>query len=157
MIDINRFCGDNLGGVIEFTFIPSRDVLSIPTPIDGKVLEEIELKPYKQWYRGYGTLETMGYEEDTNSTKHGTLYSKKFISIVPKILPEYTNLFHEMRNENFIVVGRDSNNIKTIYGSIEEPLKFKNTKNTKVKIAERNEIAITFFCDGTKPSYAYCI
>ncbi len=62
-----------------------------------------------------------------------------------------------MRNKKFIVKCTNSNGIKLLIGSIQEPLKFSAALASKTQIAELAGYSITFYGDGTLPAMVYDI
>ena len=155
MNDIKKPSGDNIGGLIRFNFIPYEDVESIDMPIDGKVTIEVELKEGKQWYCGYGTLGSMSYTETPSENMNGAVFSKLLSAVCPQDGEENNALFNEMRNRRFIVDYTDSNGLRKLIGSIEEPLKFNATLNTQTSMPGLNAHAISFYGEGTFKAYIY--
>ncbi|OFY87859.1 MAG: hypothetical protein A3F72_03020 [Bacteroidetes bacterium RIFCSPLOWO2_12_FULL_35_15] len=157
MDDITLFEDDNLGGIIRFKIAKADDVESIDDAIDGAITTEITLKANCRWYEVYATLGTIGYAEPTEDTNSGTVYKRNISAFSPKDTIEKTKIFNEMRNGKFIVDYTDSNKLRKIIGSIEEPVRFKYSLNTKSNIPELAGYNISFFGDGTHPAYVYDI
>lgn len=155
MNDINKFSGENLGGLIRFNFAVVSDILTIEEAVDSKISKVIKMKPGTRWYSGYATLGTMSFTEPTEETNAGPIYKRSFNAFCPKDDEEKTDLFARMRNEKFILDITDSNCLRKIIGSINEPLSFKSTLNKKANMPELAGYAISFFGDGTHPSYIY--
>jgi hypothetical protein len=157
MNDINEFFGNNLGGVLRFNFIPVAHCVSIDMPIKGKVLKPVEVLTGKRWFSGYATLETIGFAEPSELTDNGTIYKPKFTAIVPKDSAEATHLFDQMSNGRFLLDYTDSNGLRKLVGSLDEPLFFSADLNTKQNIAGRNEHLINFYGTTTNKAYVYDI
>ena len=155
MKDINELCGDNLGGLICFEFIPKDDVQSVPEVVDGKILKPVVLKAKKYWFKGYGTLGTMGFSEDQDNGDHGAQYNPKMSAVIPKEMAENSALYYEMRHVEFLVKYTNANGLKKLVGTIEEPLKFMASLNTGDDIPKRNQHAISFYGKTTKPAAVY--
>ncbi len=157
MRDINQFSGDNLGGNIRFEFAEINDIDSIAESIDGNITEKVILKDGKQWYCGYATQQSIGYTETTEDSAAGILYKRSLVAFCPKDNSDNKDLFYEMRNKKFIVKCTNSNGIKLLIGSIQEPLKFSAALASKTQIAELAGYSITFYGDGTLPAMVYDI
>lgn len=157
MRDINEPCGDNLGGINSFEFIPITDISSIPDLYRGKLIRPIVLVSGKRWFKGYGTFETIGFTEDDAKSKDGTSFLPKFKCVVPKELYENEALYFVMRHQQFIVKYKNNNGLTKIIGTLEEPLQFTYSLNTGSTVTTRNQHNIEFFGDTTRPAIVYDI
>lgn len=155
MDDINEYSGDNLGGVIGFKFIPVTDVQSIENPIDHVITTAVVLKTNKRWFSAYATQGTIGYSETSEQTAHGEVFKQQLVAIIPKDDKDKAVLFNKMRNQKFIVDYTDSNGLRKLIGSLEEPLFFSSSANTKTEMSGRNEHSITFYGTGTHKAFIY--
>jgi len=155
MDDINRFEGDNMGGLIRFDFALAKDIESIEEPVDSVICGAVIMKPGTRWYCGYATRGTIGYTEPTEDTSAGPVYKKSFSAFCPKDDQEKTSLFARMRNELFVIKFLDSNLQCKIAGSLTEPLSFKYVLNTKTNMSDLAGYAINFYGDGTHEAYLY--
>lgn len=157
MNDIKEYSGNNLGGILRFRFILSDDVETYGTPDNHRIIEPLQLKTGKYWKDAYATLETIGYTEKPESSKHGEVFKCSFVGVTPQDSPENAHNFNAMRNGKFLVDYTDSNGLRKIIGSIDEPLSFKSSLNTKQKIADRNEHVFEFYATITHKAYVYDI
>jgi len=157
MEDLNELKNDNIGGIIRFNFIPVQDVQSISTPLNNKVLEPIEVKEYKRWYCAYATRGTMGYTEEQTDTPNGNIFKRKFVAVCPQDSDEMCDTLNLMRNQRFILDYTDANGLRKLVGTIDEPLFFTSTLNTKTDMNGRNEHAISFYGDASHKAYVYDI
>lgn len=157
MRDINEPCGDNLGGINCYEFIPVTDISSFPDLYRGKLIKPIVLLSGKKWFKGYGTFETIGFSEPDGKSNNGTSFSPKLKCIVPKELYENEVLYFEMSNQQFIVKYKNNNGLTKIIGTLAEPLKFSYSLETGSAVANRNHHAIEFFGDTTQPAIQYDI
>lgn len=155
MKNINSPDGDNIGGVLRFNFIDVNDVDIIPDPIEGKIIEVVTLKEGKQWYCGYGTLDTIGYTESSEQTSSGTIYKKQFVASCPQDSADNGSLFEENRHKKFILDYTDSNGLRKLVGTIDEPLFFLSVLNTQTNRVSLAGHSITFYCDSTHKSPQY--
>jgi hypothetical protein len=157
MEDLNQLKNDNVGGIIRFNFIPVQDVDSIVMPVNNKVLEPLEVKEGKRWYCAYATLGTIGYTEEQSDTDNGGIFKRKFTAICPQDNDEMTDTLNAMRNQRFIIDYMDANGLRKLVGTIEEPLFFTSTLNTKTDMRGRNEHVISFYGDASHKAYVYDI
>lgn len=155
MNDINEYSGDNLGGIIRFKFIPVTDVESIASPIDHVITTPVILKTDKRWFSAYATMGTIGYTEASEQTANGGLFKRQLVAIIPKDDKDKAKLFNKMRNQRFIVDYVDSNGLRKLIGSLEEPVFFSSTQNTKTEMPGRNEHSISFYGTGTHKAFIY--
>lgn len=155
MKDINRPLFENLGGIIKFNFVPIEHVDSIDIPIKGIITQPVSLASGKQWFSGYGTLGSISFTETPEKTNAGELFKRVFTAFCPKDDEEIDTLFNEMRNMQFLLDYTDSNGLRKLIGSIDEPLKFSASLNTKSQMQELAGHSISFFGDGTHKSYVY--
>lgn len=157
MRDINKPSGDNLGGVLRFNFIDVNDVQSIADAVNSTVSTAVTLKTAMQWYEGYGTLGSIGFTEIPEMTGAGTLYKRQFVALCPQDGEDINDLFNEMRNKQFIIDYTDSNGLRKLVGSLEEPLNFAATLNTKTNMPELAGHSISFYGDASHKAYRYDI
>lgn len=144
MNDINKHCGDNLGGIFLFRVIPVDDVQSIPLLVDGKVCEPVILKTDKRWFDVYGTEGTMKYLEEPQTSEHGDFYKASITSFIPKGRSEVKAVLDEMKNKNFIIDIIDNNSFRRLVGTIAEPLKFSVGYDSGNKVTTSNGYSISF-------------
>lgn len=157
MNDINRLEGDNLGGIVRFKFIPVDDIRIIDDAVAGVVSVEITLQASKKWFCAYATLGTMGYTESPTNSSAGTIFSRQFSAFIPKDSAEINAQLNEMRDVRFVLDYTDSNGLRKIVGSIEEPLNFSSSLNTQSDMPGRNGHNIVFSGDATHKAYVYDI
>jgi hypothetical protein len=149
--------GNNLGGILRFRFIPVADVQSFPLPINGMITEPLTIKTGKQWYCGYSTLEKTRYTEPDDSTNGGVVFKKTFAGFYPKDQEEMSVLFNSMRHDRFLIDYTDSNKIRKLVGTLQEPLQFSSNLNTGEKLVDLAGHSFRFFGDGTAKSFIYDI
>jgi hypothetical protein len=157
MEDIKQPVGDNLGGLLRFNYIPVKDVESIPDAIDGKVVEEVVVKEGKRWYAGYATQGTIGFSEPTEKNPAGTIFKPLFVGVCPQDNEQNNFLFHQKRDQQFIIDITDSNGLRRLVGSIAEGLEFSAALSTQTDVAGRNGYNISYSGDTTHRSYIYDI
>ncbi len=155
MNDIDEFDGDNLGGIIRFKFIPVTDVESIDNPIDHVIATPVILKTNKRWFDAYATKGTIGFTEVPEKTANGDVFKLQFNAICPKDSADRSNVFNQMRNQRFIVDYTDYNGLRKLIGSLEEPLFFSSSLNTKTEVVGRNEHSISFYGESSHKAYVY--
>jgi hypothetical protein len=155
MKDIEQYKNDNLGGIVKFKFIPVDDVESIDIAIEHIITTPVVLKENKRWFDAYATLGTMQYTEVQEKTPSGDIFKCQLVAAIPKDWADISDQLNKMRNQRFIVDYTDSNGLRKLVGSIDEPLFFKSELNTKNEAAARNEHIITFFGESSHKAYIY--
>lgn len=157
MDDIIKPNRRNIGGVLRYNFIDVNDVQSIDIAINSVISNAVTLKAGKQWSVGYGTLGSMSYTEPPELTSSGTIYKRLFTAACPEDNAGNTNLFELMSNKQFIIDYTDNNGLRKLVGSLDEPLFFSPTLNTKSGIPELGGNFISFYGDGSHKAYIYDI
>ncbi len=157
MKDINKPCGDNLGGVLLFRVALVDDVQSIPLPINGKVCEPVVMQTGKQWYDVYGTPGTMGFSEDETPSDHRSYFVVEINASIPKDRTEVRNSLDDLREKKCIVDCLDSNLERRLVGTITEPLKCITAFDTTNKVTGKNAHTIKILGSILQRSPTYFI
>lgn len=157
MNDINKHCSDNIGGVYLLKFIPKTDVSSIPATINGKVCEPVILNSGARWYEFYGTEGTKSLKEDQQPSEHGDYFKLKLAGSTPKIRTDVSDIFNEMKDQEFIIDCTDNNGNRRLLGTINEPLRFQFTSDTGNGAANKNAYTFEFYGDVSKVPPTYYI
>ena len=157
MNDINKPCGDNVGGIFLFKIAFTDDVQSMSLPINGNVCEPVELKSLARWYDVYGTEGTIKFNEDQQQSPQGDYFKVKLSASIPKDRTEVKNSLEEMKNKTFIIDYTDYNNERKLVGTLTEPLKFSSSLDTGNKIPSLNAHAIEFFGNALTKAPTYSI
>lgn len=157
MNDINKHRGDNLGGLYHFRFIPKNDVNSIPVAISGKICEPVELKSGARWFDFYATEGTQSFNEDQQTNDHGNYFKLKLSGSTPKIRTEVSDIFNEMKDQEFIIDCTDNNGNRRLIGTINEPLRFSFKSDTGNGAQNKNAYSFEFYGDVSKVPPTYFI
>jgi hypothetical protein len=144
MIDIEKFEGENLGGVFRFRFLPVEEVNEIPETLEGAVHHEVDVLPGGRWRDGYCTAYTMSFKDEQVESEQGSYHQKEFSGLVPKERPELVDLFNSMRDRKFILDVFDNNGTRRLVGTVDEPMYCVVASDSKNAVAERNEHKVVF-------------
>lgn len=157
MEDINKHCGDNLGGITSFNFIEVKDINTIAEPIDNKVCEPVVLQALARWLGCYATEGTIKYTEEKQQSQHGDYYKVKLTAFIPQDRSEVNNQLELMKNKLFLIDYTDNNGYRKLIGTVQYPLRFTDSLDTGSTAANRNGYTIEFFGDLLKKAPTYFI
>lgn len=155
MKDIKEYQNNNLGGLLKFKIIPVEHVSSIDIANNHVIEKPVVLNQGKYWYDVYATLGTIGYSETQKETENGSQFECVLSAVVPKDETINAHNFNTMRNQKFIIDYTDSNGMRKLVGSKEEPLFFKSEFTTKEEVAGRNQHRIIFSAITSHKAYVY--
>ncbi|MDJ1500481.1 hypothetical protein [Xanthocytophaga agilis] len=156
MQSINRYeIGDNIGGLAKLNFIPTEDIIYIPPALDNEIYQDIQLQPGKTWYEAYFSLESLGYQETMQQTKHGEAFNMELKGFLPKNQPSLARVLGLMKRRKLVFAADDNNGQRLLIGSIEHYLRFERTLDTKDSTSGRNGIAVTFTGKSRHEAYFY--
>jgi hypothetical protein len=156
MQDINKMDNQesNLGSVLQFEFLPVTMVEDVVI-LNGVIQSVVLPRDVKFWFKGYGPLESMRFNEPDADSGNGIKYMPVFSCNVPKDEDKNTGLFDEMRNQRFLVRYKDANGLKKLIGEFPRGLKFSSMLDTKQTVAGRNEYSIKFFGETAHRAMIY--
>src|ERR1041384_6896611 len=153
--DVKKHRGDNMGGGNSLRILPVAGLDQNPSVVNNEVyLEQIPKSGYR-WFDVYFTEYTMQYREESSHSDQGTSLKKTLTCKVPKNRPEVTDAFASMKDQKYVLDFLDNNGKRRLCGSIDEPMYFRWTSDTKTNTSDRNEYDVTFEGEGVNPSPFY--
>lgn len=143
--NINKFTGDNIGGANSFQFIPIDRVRVFPRPVDGIITKALTFKSWDhRFFLAYTTEDSLIFTEEKKTNDHGTFYDQILEGFTPKDEENLAALFDEMEGFKYIILYKDNNQNQKFIGSLESPLTFRHSLETKEEASGRNGYNITF-------------
>lgn len=155
--DINKFTGDNLGGINSFKFCLAKEVESIPAIFNGAIHNAVILKTGARWYNGYCTKDTMYFKDEPQPSDHGAFHQKEFSGSVPGENEELVSVFEILKNEKLILDITYNSGTRKLIGNIDEPLFIQSFHDSKADFAGKNEYRLIIAGVGISRSPIYLI
>lgn len=156
MQNINRYDGDNNGGLVKFYFTAAEHVVRIPEPVAGKITTDIEMAPGTTWYAFYATRGSLQYREPGQADRAGTRYRMELKGYIAKDTPELSAALADLAPpRKFVLLYRDQNGFLKLVGSPEYYLTFERELDTGTDPSNRNGFAFSFKGDNIAPAAFY--
>lgn len=155
MENIRKKVGYNFGSILNIVFVPIKNVVSIPAPIDGGIIDAtaITLEDIDAWINFAFTYETGRLKEEQVNTPTGVLYKITIDATVAKDNLNRFTTFYDMEFHQFLVLVKDANGNSKIVGYIDKDgskfgMKFKTKSDTGEKRTALNSVDCQFYMDS---------
>jgi hypothetical protein len=113
--------GFNKGGVCSFKFCPVEWVETMPLAADGIYIDTITFITGKDWLVGYGTLDTVSWDEDSQGDQ---LYKPLLKGFVPTDEEDNVALFEAMKGKQYLILATDRHGREVLSGRPDAGLVF---------------------------------
>ena len=143
--------------VATFPTLPAASLLSIGDPATfASLTGSFIMKATKQFWKGYGTLDTVSIEDDSV----GPLDSKSFKNVFkcehPGIKALLAGWLRMVQNRSIIIIAKDSSGIMRVVGNAQYGANLTEAKgSTGAKVEDGNKASITFESYGVCPAPIY--
>lgn len=153
---INRFSqADNLGGIITIQVARKAEITNINAPVNGIVYGDIDFVASAGFVLWQVTPETPGANSNTRTTKEGATKDNALKFAVPKDRSTLQAMFEQATEDEFVVLYKDANGLQKIFGSLDQPVKFRFSHGTGTSPAGKNGFDCEFYYDGPQNIYEY--
>ncbi|GHE64859.1 hypothetical protein [Roseivirga thermotolerans] len=154
--EIARLTSQNIGGVNpSLKLVRSNDVAVYPSIIDGKVTDEIALKPGVGWVEWFCTSQTAGIRSRHVDGSEGNARALDLGFVISKDTAVKANQLERASDDSFIVLFRDANGQLKVFGTKEKPVRFKFDLATGNNIRALNGFSCSFYYSGPDNSAFY--
>lgn len=152
--------GRNVGGIQQFFFVDSRQILKDPQPVSDVldntlVINQIPLKSGAVWYQAIVTKHTLNFKEKSEHTKFGPRYIQELTGISARQRPESASIFSRFTLEKFCIVFLDRNGYLRLIGGRDHGLLCSTESDSGTDPVDRNHISFMFKGVAPHPSYFY--
>lgn len=155
MDDLNFPAASNIGGVDKFWFIETKNIVSIPEPVDEIITDDVELSAGAAWSKGWVTKYTISFNEREQNSSHGELYRPTLEGFASKITPELKKAIRNLVGRKLVIIYKDHNGYYNIVGNAENYLEASYSLNPGTKPGDRNGIALRFEGEGARSFFIY--
>lgn len=145
---INKFTGDNLGGIAKLWAIPPTYIISILSI--GNNMSQVQFSSTNNVYEIYFTFETSPFSESKQQTKAGIIYKPQITGIIPKNTPEIQQHIEYLERRKWMVIYEDQNGYFKLLGAKNALMTFDGNLNIPEEIKGLNKTMFTF--KGEVPS-----
>lgn len=152
---IERFTGDNLGGIIELQVARVSEIDEMPEAEDGVIYGDITFKSGGGFHSWVVTAQTPRLRGDGRDSREGAYRSNRIDFVIPKDRSNIKVLLEKAEADEFIVLYKDSNGNQKIFGHIYAPVFFRFGHDTQSSISARNEYDCSFYYEGPDNNYFY--
>ncbi len=143
MQHINKYSGDNLGGINKFWIVLSEHVSEIAVdPVEPYF--KLILVPSGSIYYIYCTDDTMEFSEEKKMDSNGVYFQCTLKGSSPNNYNNLKLVFDELDTKEFLIIYLDNNGNYRLFGDIEEPLTLINNYTSTPRIAGFNANHLTF-------------
>jgi hypothetical protein len=143
---------NNLGSIKRFVFAYEDDILQWPDVINHTMTDVPTLKPGKQWYEGYSTIDARGFSEPISRDPKGNLYTPVLQGLYPRINNQITAVFELLIHKRMIVIVEDNNGDRRVIGRPGNAARFTYNAATGNKADNRNSYNYQFTLNSRFPS-----
>lgn len=152
--------GRNVGGIQQFFFVESRQILRDPQPVtdvldNALVVQQIPLITGALWYQAIVTKHTLNFKEKAEQTKFGTRYIQEFTGIASRQRPEMASIFTRFTQDKYCIVFLDRNGYLRLIGGRDHGLLCTTESDSGTAPVDRNHISFMFKGVSGHPSYFY--
>jgi len=155
MNDLNFPAADNFGGVDKFWFVETKNIVSIPEPVDEIIPDDVVLVSGAAWSKGWVTKGTISFNEREQNSSHGELYRPVLEGFASKITPELKKAIRNLVGRKLVIIYKDHNGYYNIVGNSENYLEASYSLNPGTKPGDRNGIALRFEGEGARSFFIY--
>lgn len=146
---IARLSGaDNSGGIVDIKVARIADILTMPVAKQGIYFEEVAFITGSGWITWLVTQGTAGFTGRSKESMEGPYKDGNLSFSIPKDKPEVFEMLKKAEQDEFIVMFRDANNRRKIFGTPEAPVNFKFDHATGRRTSNMNAYDCDFYTEG---------
>lgn len=153
--EIKRHTGPNMAGIVELKLVRSDNVVTVPTAIDGVIYDSVEFLEGFGFVSWATTSQSVGIKSRHMSDLEGTSKRSSLPFSLPKDNPGVAQQLERAIDDEFIVLFRDANGNLKIFGTKENPVRFKFDYDTGKAHRGKNGYDCEFYYDGNHNVYFY--
>lgn len=156
-MEILKHTGDNIGGNFKIKIAYTEQVQEIPGTYNGAIHNDVAMKPGGRWFDVYCTEESIDFKDVQSDSDHGDFFNKTVTGFIPKDRADAIEFVEALKNRPIIIDLLDNNEVRKLVGTVEEPMYFKSSFESKDQVSGRAGTTITFSGSGIKRSPIYNI
>ncbi len=146
---------DNKGSILQLQIARKADIDNIPEPVDGVVYGDIIFQSGRGWIEWETTLESPGIDSKDVDSREGPLKSNSLKFLIPKDRADVRVMFDRASEDEFIVLYKDGNGIKKLFGLLYMPVRFRYSHSSGTKFLDKNGYDAEFYYDGPDNIFEY--
>jgi hypothetical protein len=141
MKKLNKFTGENMGGIATLWAVPSSAILSITK--SGN-LNTVLFSSTDNIYEIYFTAETAQFREPKKQSPAGIIFEPSFSAIIPKDNPEIQADIDYLERHSWLLIYQDQNDYFKLVGDVNTPLSFSGDVEIPAEIKGLNKTMFVF-------------
>lgn len=145
MITIEKFTGDNMGGIVNIWAIPPSDIDSVE--LDENNVYELTLSSTDQVIKIPCSHESISLTENEVENDGGKLYKQQLEGIIPKDTPNIQYYINYIIQRYWVLVYKDNNDYFKLVGNKYLPLECKSELMIDKNTNSLNRHKIIFYID----------
>lgn len=136
----------NLSGLLQIYLARSKDILSFPRIIGGKVQGDITFQPGAGWIRWDVIQSSDSFSANSMDTMEGVGKNQQLPFNLPSRSIQETTL-EEMEKDSFVILFVDANLKNWLFGTPDRPIQFRYTSGTGTTGSGRNDYRCLFYSE----------
>lgn len=152
---ITRFTGENLGSLVRLLVARKADITSFPVVDDDTLYGDIQFLEGKGWREWTVASQSGRMKSSGTKTDEGTLRKNSLPFLIPRDRPGIRRMLGMAEEDEFIVQFTDANGQSKLFGSPDQPVLFRYSRDTGGKFASLNAYSCEFFCEGPENEFFY--
>jgi hypothetical protein len=153
--NIDSFSGDNMGSLLELRVIRKDDVSAIPDPVDGVIYGDITLNAGKSLVTWNVTRSTPRHRSSNKGSMEGDYEEASLNFVIPKDQPAIRRMLQLAQEDEHIVLYKDANGQWKLFGSLDDPVRFRFSHDSGGSHSQRNAYSCEFYSEGAANTWFY--
>lgn len=153
--NISPLNGDNLGSLLELRIVRKDDVESIPDPVEDIIYGDITLKAGKSFVLWQVTRSTPRHRAVNRASAEGEYEEASLNFVIPRDQPAIRRMLQLALEDEHIVLYKDANNQTKLFGSLQDPVRFRFSHDSGGASSQRNAYSCEFHSSGSANSWFY--
>lgn len=154
-MEILKHTGDNVGGNYRLRIAYVEKVQEVPATVDGAIHHDVVMKAGGRWFDIYCSEGSIDFKDAQAESDHGGFFNKTVSGFIPKDRADVVEFVEALKNRPVIIDLIDNNEVRKLVGTLEEPMYFTASFESKDQTAGRAGTSITFTgaCIKRSPIY----
>jgi hypothetical protein len=153
--DIDAMGTDNLGGVTELRVARTADIESMPEPVHGVMYGDITFKAGKGWALWKVTQTSARFAGQARNSQEHVWKDNSLAFVIAKDRVAVRRMLDLAQEDTLVALYKDGNGAVKVYGSLDEPVRFRYTAQSGAGPGQRNEYACELWSEGADNTWFY--
>jgi len=152
---ITRSNGDNLGGILSIRVARVADIVSIPDDSGGVIYGNITFTEGKGWVTWEVTFESPNINSGNRVSREGFASINGLPLRIPTDKPGTRPMLLRAAEDELILLFTDGNGNTKVFGTLQQPVRFRFNHDTGKAIADGNFYEGQFYYEGPDNIFFY--